>query len=301
MKDIFSIPHCGLPIAAISAMLTMGSLNAFQATPLLAPEPTVVTARVSGGSFLGVGVSEINAERAKALNLREERGVEITRLEEDAPAAKAGIKVNDVVLDYAGQPVQGTEQFVRLVRETPAGREVKLNISRNGALQTIIVKTGERKAFIARSGNGFRFDMPGMDIHIPDIHLPDMPNTYMSWRNGYLGIEAETLNDQLAQYFGVKSGVLVRSVIKGSAAEKAGIHAGDVITKVDATSIARPGEITSAIRAARAKKNASIVLMRDKREMTLNVTFEDDHTQGEKAQQTQPRRAIRVSSPQEFD
>lgn len=301
MREIFNIGHSALITAGVSAMLTVGSLLAAPPPQPPPPDHPMAVTRVSGGSFLGVGVSEVDSERAKALNLREERGVEVTRVEENGPAAKAGIKVGDVVLEYAGQPVEGTEQFVRLVHETPAGREVKLNVSRGGALQTLIVKTGQRKAtVVGRDGNMFRFDMPGMDIHIPDIHMPDMPNAHMSWRSGFLGIEAESLNDQLAQYFGVKAGVLVRSVIKGSAAEKAGIHAGDVITKVDANSVTSPQEISSAIRSARSKKNAAILLMRDKREMTVNVALEDEHTERGKALEATPRRAVRVSSPQQF-
>ena len=53
-----------------------------------------------------------------------------------------------------------------------------------------------------------------------------------------LGVEAEPLNSQLAEYFGVKEGVLVRSVMKGTAAEKAGIKAGDVITRVGTQKVA---------------------------------------------------------------
>src|SRR5437868_14262640 len=61
------------------------------------------------GSYLGVGVVDVTAERAKALNLKEERGVEVTSVVDDGPAAKAGVKEGDVVLEYNGQAVQGTE------------------------------------------------------------------------------------------------------------------------------------------------------------------------------------------------
>src|SRR5687768_12492126 len=57
-------------------------------------------------SFLGVAVHEVDSERAKALSLKEEHGVEITRLEADSPASKSGLKVGDVVLEYNGQRVE---------------------------------------------------------------------------------------------------------------------------------------------------------------------------------------------------
>ena len=85
-----------------------------------------VTVQVGGASYLGIGVADITAERAKALNLKEERGAEVTNVAEDSPAAKAGIKEGDVVLEYDGAAVQGIEQLTRLVRETPVGRQVKI-------------------------------------------------------------------------------------------------------------------------------------------------------------------------------
>ena len=107
--------------------------------------------------------------------------------------------------------------------------------------------------------------------------MPDLPRSMMSWRSPILGIESESLNTQLAEYFGVKDGVLVRSVIKNSSAEKAGIKAGDVIVKVDGTTVASPGEISSVLRSVQgAKRTVPIVLVRDKREMTVTITLEDE-------------------------
>ncbi|MCZ2148988.1 MAG: PDZ domain-containing protein, partial [Bryobacterales bacterium] len=65
------------------------------------PAP-VIYAGSTPRSFLGVAVVEINAERAKALKLTEEHGVEVTRVEEDSPASRAGLKVQDDVLEYQG-------------------------------------------------------------------------------------------------------------------------------------------------------------------------------------------------------
>src|ERR1019366_3458031 len=93
---------------------------------------------VGGGSYIGVMMQEIDSERAKALKLHEEGGVEITVVEQDSPAEKAGLKVGDVVLKYNGQRVEGMQQFARMVHETPAGREVKIEISRAGAAQSVM-------------------------------------------------------------------------------------------------------------------------------------------------------------------
>src|SRR5262249_42558508 len=84
------------------------------------PPPTAVVVGRGGPSFLGVGIQEVDADRAKALRLREEAGVEVTRVDPDSPAEKAGLKEGDVITEYNGQKVEGLEQFSRMVRETPA-------------------------------------------------------------------------------------------------------------------------------------------------------------------------------------
>jgi serine protease Do len=248
---------------------------------VLAPEPpdppffAVGAAAFTGGSFLGVGVAEITSERARELKLREEHGVEITRVEDDSPAAKAGLKSGDVVLEYNGQRVEGMEQFGRLVRETPAGREVKLLISRNGANQTIQAAVGARKGnVLLNRGGDFHFEMP-------EFQMPDIPRVFSTWSNSMLGVEAESLGKQLADYFGVKDGVLVRSVAKGSAAETAGIKAGDVITKVDQALVTSPNDLSSAVRSARSKKPFTVQLMRDHREMSVTVNVDEDRSGSE--------------------
>jgi len=241
--------------------------------------------RRAGSSYLGIGVAEIDAERAKALNLKEVRGVEVKSVDSDSPAAKAGLKESDVVLEYNGQRIEGTEQFVRLVHETPVDRQVKLVVWRNGATQTLTATIGRRTdRFSFRSGEG---DENDMTIEIPDMPpmpeippvpdvppLPEMPRIYGFTRTGMLGIEGESLGSQLASFFGVKEGVLVRSVVQDSAAAKAGIRAGDVIVKVDGEPVTSTREISSVLRSARSKHTFPVVVVRDRKEVTLSVTIE---------------------------
>ena len=90
----------------------------------------------------------------------------------------------------------------------------------------------------------------------------------MTWRSAMLGIEAEALDGQLADFFGVKEGVLVRTVNKGSAADKAGIRAGDVIVRVDDAKVAKPADISAHLRALRGR-SVSVVVVRDRKELTV--------------------------------
>ncbi len=256
-----------------------GGLNAQQALlgdPFDSRIIEVQTLVAGSGSYLGVGVADINAERVKALKLKEERGVEITRVEDNSPATKAGLKVGDVVLDYNGQRVEGTAQFQRMVRETPADRQVRLLISRDGATQTVTAAIGQLNDFIRNKSN-ILASIEEAKRRL-QLQVPDTPRALMSWRSGTLGVEAEALSDQLAAYFGVKEGVLVRSVAKDSAAEKAGIKTGDVITKVGETKVTTPSEVTQTIRGLQEKKTFPVTVVRDRKEMTVSVTLEATKT-----------------------
>src|SRR5690242_4390427 len=131
------------------------------------------------GSYLGIGGIDIDEERAKTLNLKEARGVEIKSVDANSPASKAGLKDGDVVLEYNGQPVAGIEQFARLVRETPAGREVRLQVWRGGAAQSITATIETRPgATIRGDGDAFSFTMPP----IPPVPPIDVPTAHMTWR-----------------------------------------------------------------------------------------------------------------------
>lgn len=270
------------------------------AAPHIAPVPPVPpqAGMFSGGKggYLGIGVQEVDSGRAKELKLPEERGVEVTTVTGDSPAEKAGLKEGDVVLEYNGQRVEGVEQFARMVRETPPGRRVKLLVSRNGASQTLTAAVVEGKPF--RMGPGFHRDMEKMGEDLgrefgPDskfqremeklqndmgrmnfeLEMPDMPQGEMVWKAGLLGIDAESVSAQLADFFGVKQGVLVRSVAKDSVAEKAGLKAGDVIVKVGDAEVARPNEITRQLRQAGGKPVA-LGVVRNRQKLSFNVTIE---------------------------
>src|SRR5262252_2830039 len=96
-----------LKIIAACALLTAGVSLAQPEPPRPPRTPQAFVFQTGSSSYLGVGVSEIDAERAKALKLREERGVEVTNVNDDGPASKGGVKVGDVVLEYNGQRVEG--------------------------------------------------------------------------------------------------------------------------------------------------------------------------------------------------
>src|SRR5262249_7388147 len=197
----------------------------------------------AGRSYLGVDIQDVTKERISALKLKEERGVEITMVDADAPAGKAGLREHDVILQFNDTAVDSEEQLRRLIRETPPGRTVTLGISREGAPMKINVQLAEHSKVVAQS-------FPRVPA-IPRVrefprNSMDFPSFQVQTYSSVLGAQTENLTRQLGDYFGVKNGegILVRSVEKGSAAEKAGLKAGDVIIRADNEKLTDRSDLT---------------------------------------------------------
>jgi serine protease Do len=227
----------------------------------------------SARSYLGVDVRDITSDRVSALKLKEERGVEITMVDQDAPAGKAGLKQHDVILDYNGAKVESEEQFRRLIRETPPGRTVTLGISRDGSPMTITAQIGDRGKLTSEMFKGDKNNaiVIGPQIQLPDFNVPF--DVQVLTYSPSLGIQAENLNQQLGEYFGVKNGegILVKSVEKGSAAEKAGMKAGDVITRADNEKVSDRADLRRILLSHRDGGKVTLGIIRDKREQNLVI------------------------------
>jgi len=237
---------------------------------LEAQQPRFLQVANVAAGYLGVMPTDVNSERAKALKLPEEAGVEITQLDPTGPAAGAGLKIGDVVMQYNGQRVEGNEQFSRLVRETPPGREVKLQVYRNGSPQIITAKLGTHPDGITLHG---QLIPGGPFVGSISRTMTDVPLSRMSWRIDSLGAEVETLQGQLAEAFGVREGVLVRAVTKGSAADRAGLKAGDVIIRVGDARVATPADLSTHIQAARGQ-SATLAVTREHKDISVMVTLD---------------------------
>jgi membrane-associated protease RseP (regulator of RpoE activity) len=244
------------------------------------PQPTGVAegfVYASGRSYLGINVQDVSKERVAALKLKEERGVEVTMVDQDAPASKAGLKEHDVILEFNGSRVESEEQFRRMVREIPPGRTVTLGISRDGSPQTIQVQLGDRGKI--EMGNRHSLNNDHWQVVVPPgmTELPEMPDfnidVLVPTYTPSLGIQADTLGQQLGEYFGVKGGggVLVKSVEKGSVAEKAGMKAGDVITKIANEKIADRSDLRRILRSHREGGKLNLAIVRDKHEQNIVV------------------------------
>jgi serine protease Do len=240
-----------------------------------------------GGSYLGVDTRDVTTDRLADLKLKEEHGVEVTLVDQDAPAGKAGVKEHDVILSLNGNQVESVEQLRRMIREIPPGRLVTLGISRGGQPVSLKAQLADRKKAFAMGGPGksFNFTMPAMPAipampamplvnatpFMPEMDMPvSIVVVHSSARSGLM---VENLTPQLGDFFGAKNGkgVLVRSVEKGSRAEQAGFRAGDVIVKVNGESISDSGDFTHAMH-GRKSSTVTVSIIREKKEQNITLT-----------------------------
>ena len=180
-----------------------------------------------GSSYLGVDIADVSPERLGELKLKEEHGAEVTMVDQDAPAGKAGLHEHDVIVSLNGTAVESAAQLRRMIKETPAGRVVTLGISRDGQPLTIKVPLADRHksmTWAPKSGE-FKFEMPQMPT-MPDFDVPvSVVIVHSSLRSGLM---VENITPQLGDFFGVKggNGVLVRSVDRAVEAMPFVVHVG---------------------------------------------------------------------------
>jgi serine protease Do len=226
--------------------------------------------------YLGVGLRDVDTDRAGQLKLKTTTGVEVITVDHDAPACKAGIQVHDVILSMNGQAIVGQAQLTRMLHDTPAGKTVTLVVSRDGQQWTITVQLADRATIEA---NAWSQHIPVPD---PDGDPADPAVTGSTRGNGifpsfgsnplYTGLDLDMLGPQLANYFGVHdgSGLLVRRVDDNSPAAAAGLEAGDVITRVNGQVVATTNQWYRTIHANRGHE-IQLTVIRDKHEGTVNM------------------------------
>jgi serine protease Do len=234
---------------------------------------------MDGHAKLGVHVSDVDAEKARQLQLPGEYGAVIEKVDDDSPAGKAGLAEGDVILSFASERVRSVAHLRRLVRETPPGRSVNIEVSRDGERRSLEVTPEAHHARLAAPGVRIgSFEIPHLE-KVPRLELPEMDAWFVG-AGPRLGITGSDVTPQLAGYFGVEQGkgVLVQEVLAGSAAERAGLKAGDVVVGVDDKPVTSVRELRGALRRAGDDREVTLTIVRDRQVQTLNVTLDEPKT-----------------------
>jgi serine protease Do len=203
---------------------------------------------------------------------QKDKGPIVRNVEPNGPASKAGLKEGDVITQYNKENIVGVQQLTRLIRETPVGRNVEMKVQRDGREQTLQLTT-EAARFPQEFGN-FQFNMPDVGVLLDRANRArlSLPRVEVSTAFVQAGIRVEQLTDQLRDFFGISSnnGVLVSAVDAGSAAEKAGLKAGDVITTIDGRTVRTPADFSREMRTSGSKVTLKVVRDKQEREIKLD-------------------------------
>ena len=242
-------------------------------------EPLTRALQVLGhGAQIGVAVRDLeSADAAKGA------GIVVDEVRSGSAAEKAGIKSGDRIVEFDGERVRSAAQFRRLVQETPEGRSVSTIVQRDGQRVTLSV-TPERSGPAVYLADDFfpTPPVPPVALVAPTpAPMPRLPRSFDfgefvfdGGTNGRLGASIENLTDQLRTFFGVKNGVLVRSVREGSPAASAGLKAGDVITTVNGHTVDEPSDVSSEMRRLGSGGEFTLDVTRDRKAQTLKGKVE---------------------------
>ena len=274
---VLTILLTGLTVAAVS-------VPAVQAQTEQRTE-RVQTLR-AGRSSIGVRLSDVAANQVKTYKLSKAEGAVVEEVNPASPAATAGFHEKDVILEFDGEHVRSASHLTRLVAETPVGRDVAVIVMRDGRRTNLHLTTEAGNAsgwfdptlggMIDRDQMRNAAEQAGRAAREMGRNIPDMMEGMRNGMSnrGRLGVSVQEVTPELADYFGLKSGVLVASVRPDSAAAKAGLKAGDVITAVDGKAVTTPDELVKALPTGDGPHDVNLTFVRDKHERSVKATLD---------------------------
>ncbi len=98
--------------------------------------------KVSWGR-IGVGTQQVTKELSDSFGLQRPTGVLVASVEKDGPAGMAGIKSGDILININAKPIDGSDEFVRLVSALKPGNRAAIQLWRNGSMKDLSVVIGE--------------------------------------------------------------------------------------------------------------------------------------------------------------
>lgn len=144
-------------------------------------------------------------------------------------------------------------------------KEVTVTIDEDSGsmMKIIVIEDGETKE-INIDGEDFEWDGDISECMTGIMEKPD---------HGFMGVQLDDLNDQLMKYFEVDSGVLIEEITEDSGADKAGLEAGDVITKINKTEIASAGEVIDFMKNTKPEDEVKVYFTRKGKDKSKKVTL----------------------------
>lgn len=289
---------------AMSAVLTCGYVgHAQQQALLIALLPPGGVGGMHGGGqgYLGVRIRTVGNPATTALHLKETHGVVVMVVDHDGPAWKAGMRENDVVQSVNGVPVDAQDQLSHMLRDMAPGRSVQITISRDGVQQNLVAVMADRDEVGKRAWEQ-HWVVPAPQDSASDDPVPALQASrplkgfghgfvsghLLPGSVAYTGAMVDEVGSQLAEYFGLKggTGLLVHSVDANSPASIAGLHAGDVITKLNGTPMNSRNDWNRALHDSKGHP-VSVTVMHEHHEQILTIVPDGKRRSSVKAPEQQ--------------
>jgi serine protease Do len=241
--------------------------------------------------YLGIGFHDLTDDQAAAMHLKGTKGVEVIMVDHDGPAGKSGLRPHDIIVSLNGQMVMSAELLRRMIHDFGAGVGLTLGILRAGKAQNVSVQLSDR-ADVEREARARMADPAAAEAGAPvaegafESYTID-PGPQKAETNGptflelmlhtapFTGLAMEAMEPQLATFFGSATGqgLLVETVMQNSPAANAGLHAGDVVVRVDGIALKSTSEWMKRLHANKGQTMVLVVL-RDKKEQSITLTPE---------------------------
>ena len=207
--------------------------------------------------YLGVSIERLSQEEKK--NLGVDHGVLVTRVIKGEAADKSGIEKDDVIQFFNNEKIRRPDNLIDAVRDCKPKIQAKVKLVRDGKAKEVTVTLGKLKSKF----HGFSWgDHKGY--------------IFVTGEGGHLGVNLQTLNENLAEYFGVKDdeGALILKVEEKSPAEKAGLKSGDVIVQMEGKNISTPEDIKDILSNLEEGDKVTIQVVRHKKKKTMKAELE---------------------------
>ena len=185
-------------------------------------------------AWLGVAIQPVTPEIASSFGLDKAKGALIADVMAGSPAEKAGLKQGDILLTFDGKEVKDARQLQLVVADTPVGRQVMVEIFRDGRLQKV-----------------------GLQLASADSAEAKKPKSAKAEVSGVMGLDVEELPRSKAQ--SGLTGVIVTAVDPEGATAASGIQRGDIITSVNRKKISNLSDYYAAMKDA--EKRGSVALL----------------------------------------
>jgi serine protease Do len=203
--------------------------------------------------WLGVQIQTVSPEIAETLGLKRARGALVAGVLKGSPAERAGVKQGDVIIEFDDKPVPESRKLPRMVAETDVGKDVGVQVWRDGEKVALTVRLGELE----------KVDQASLTTRGSRRDSGDKPSRVID----ELGLALSPITPELTEKYKIEAeikGVVITDVAKESDAAEKRLQPGDIVVEVNQEAVATPADVAAQVEQAREKGRSMVLLLIDK-------------------------------------